>query len=259
MEVTRRDWLAAATLAGLVPGVTLAQEKAAPAKTAVAPAKTQDAATQPAAKEAPAPGALTADSLKKLLEAIGLKPTQSQSRFDFAFALKPQGGGEEFDMSMSAVLSADAKTIWIMAWLGELPRSSRDVPRTALLRLLAENDQMGKGKFFSYIPSNRRFALQQVVENHSMTTRKFHGMLVDLGHTVIETYPFWSVDAWKEPASIDSSNGDPNAGQQTTSANSNTVTQPATTTTAKPATATNATSNSTAKPRTIATPTSNKK
>ena len=175
----------------------------------------------------------------------------------FAFALKPQGG-EEWNLSMSAVLSSDARTIWVMAWLDELPRSSRDVPRTALLKLLAENDLLGKGKFFSYIPSNRRFALQQVVENHSMTTRKFHGMLVELGHTVIDTYGFWSVEAWKEPAAGDSA-GDPNAGQQTTSTNNNTVNQPTTTTTtAKPAAATSP-SAGTGKPRTIATPASNKK
>lgn len=254
MEVTRRDWLAAATFAGLVPGIALGQESTAPAKTAAttAPAKTAAPAGQGTAKKAPAPGALSEESLKKLLEALGLKPTQSQSRFDFAFALKPKGA-EEWNLSMSAVLSADAQTIWIMAWLDELPRSSRDVPRTALLKLLAENDQMGKGKFFSYIPANRRFALQQIVENHSMDTRKFHGTLVELGHTVIDTYGFWSVEAWKEPATSDSAAGDPNAGQQTTSANTNTVTQPATTT-ARPASA-----NTTAKPRTIATPASNKK
>ena len=254
MEVTRRDWLAAATFAGLVPGVALAQEATAPAKNSAgsAPAKTAAPAGQAAAKEAPAPGALSEESLKKLLEALGLKPTQSQSRFDFAFALKPKDA-EEWNLSMSAVLSADAKTVWIMAWLDELPRSSRDVPRTALLKLLAENDLMGQGKFFSYIPANRRFALQQVVENHSMTSRKFHGMLVNLGHTIIETYGFWSVEAWKEPATIDSASTDPSGGQQPTSTNSNTVNQPATTT-ARPATAT-----STGKPRTIATPASNKK
>ncbi|MDB5341126.1 MAG: hypothetical protein JWN70_6745 [Planctomycetaceae bacterium] len=253
MEVTRRDWFAAAALTGLAPALALAQDAApaaAPAKTAAAPAT--------AAKEAPAPGALNEETLKKMLEAIGLKPTQSQSRFDFAFALKPQGG-EEWNLSMSAVLSSDGKTIWVMAWLDELPRSSRDVPRTALLKLLAENDLMGKGKFFSYIPANRRFALQQVIENHSMSTRKFHGMLVELGHTVIETYGFWSVEAWKEPASGESPNSDPNAGQQTTSTNNNTVNQPATnTTTAKPAVSATP-SAGTGKPRTIATPTSNKK
>ena len=248
MEVTRRDWFTAAALTGLAPAMAMAQA-AAPAKPVVA--------TPAASKEAAAPGALNEDTLKKMLEAIGLKPTQSQSRFDFAFALKPQGG-EEWNLSMSAVLSSDARTIWVMAWLDELPRSSRDVPRTALLKLLAENDLLGKGKFFSYIPSNRRFALQQVVENHSMTTRKFHGMLVELGHTVIDTYGFWSVEAWKEPAAGDSA-GDPNAGQQTTSTNNNTVNQPTTTTTtAKPAAATSP-SAGTGKPRTIATPASNKK
>ena len=251
MEVSRRDWFAAAALTGLVPAIALAQD-AAPAKTAAAPAGAAGAAPA-AVKATPAPGALSEESLKKMLESIGLKPTQSQTRFDFAFALKPQGA-EEWNLSMSAVLSADAKTIWVMAWLDELPRSSRDVPRTALLKLLAENDLMGKGKFFSYIPSNRRFALQQVIENHSMTTKKFYAMLVELGHTVIETYGFWSVDAWKEPAAGDST-GDPNAGQQTTVKNNSTVNQPATNTTAvKPAA--NA---GTAKPKVIATPTSNKK
>lgn len=228
MEVTRRDWLAAATFAGLVPGAALAQE-AAPAKTAAAP------------------GALTAETLKQLLEAMKLRPTQNQSRFDFAFTRKPKDG-EDWNLSMSAVLSADAKSIWIMAWLDELPRSSRDVPRTALLKLLAENDLMGKGKFFSYIPANRRFALQQVIENHDMTTKKFHSILVDLGDTVIETFGFWSTDAWKEPAGIESNpSSDPNAGQQTTQTNSNTVNQPANQT-ARPAT--NGTGNATARPRT---------
>lgn len=250
MEVTRRDWFAAAALTGLAPAIAMSQE-AAPTKPAAA------AGAAPAAKEAPAPGALNEESLKKLLESIGLKPTQSQTRFDFAFALKPQGG-EDWNLSMSAVLSADAKTIWVMAWLDELPRSSRDVPRTALLKLLAENDLMGKGKFFSYIPSNRRFALQQVVENHSMTTRKFYATLVELGHTVIETYGFWSVEAWKDPAAVDSSAGDPNAGLPMNSANPAAPNQPATgTTTAKPAV--NANSAGTAKPKVIATPTSNKK
>lgn len=227
MEVTRRDWLAAAAFAGIVPGIAVGQE-AAPAKPAAAP------------------GALTEETLKKLLEAINLKPTQSQSRFDFAFVRKPKGG-EDWNLSMSAVLSADGRNIWVMAWLDELPRSSRDVPRTALLKLLAENDLMGKGKFFSYIPANRRFALQQVIENHDMTTKKFHATLVDLGDTVIETYSFWSTEAWKDPTGVESNPGsDPNAGQQTTQTNTNTVNQPANQT-AKPTG--NATGNSGATPR----------
>lgn len=246
MEVTRRDWLAAATLASLVPAVAMAQEEeTTPAKTAA-----PKAAAKAPAKEAPAPGALTEQTLKSLLEARGLKPTQTQSRFDFAFALKPQGG-EDWNLSMSAVLSADGKTIWVMAWLDELPRSSRDVPRTALLRLLAENDLMGRGKFFSYIPANRRFALQQVIENREMTMRKFQGILVDLGNTVIETYGFWSVEAWKDPAGGESANADPSAGLPTNTTNGTPTNQPATTT-ARPAT-------TATKAKTTATPASNKK
>ncbi|MDB5388485.1 MAG: hypothetical protein JWM11_4131 [Planctomycetaceae bacterium] len=233
MEVTRRDWLAAAAFAGIVPGLALGQE------------------ATPTAKPAAAPGALSEETLKKLLEAINLKPTQSQSRFDFAFVRKPKGG-EDWNLSMSAVLSSDGKSIWIMAWLDELPRSSRDVPRTALLKLLAENDVMGEGKFFSYIPANRRFALQQVIENHDMTTKKFHATLVSLGDKVIETYSFWSTEAWKDPTGVEASpSSDPNAGQQTTQTNSNTVNQPASQTGRPAANTTSCTSGAaTARPRT---------
>jgi hypothetical protein len=208
MEVTRRDWLAAATFAGIVPGVVLGQD-AVPEKPALAP------------------GALTEETLKKLLEGIGLKPTQTQSRFDFAFVRKPKGG-EDWNLSMSAVLSSDGKSIWIMAWLDELPRSSRDVPRTALLKLLDENDLMGK-------------------ENHDMGVKKFYATLVDLGDTVMETFPFWSTEAWKDPTGIETNpSADPNAAQQSNQTNSNTVNQPSGQT-AKPAATPPA---ATAKPRT---------
>ena len=83
-----------------------------------------------------------------------------------------------------------------MAWLDELPRSAADVPRTALLRLLANNDRMGKGKFFAYIASNRRFVLQRVVENQNMSTAAFRDILKDFGASVVETYPHWSVANW---------------------------------------------------------------
>ena len=81
---------------------------------------------------------------------------------------------------MSAVLSQDGTSIWLMAWLDECPKAAAEVPRTALLRLLAENDKLGGGKFFAYIPSNRRFVLQQVVPNEHMTAAKFKVILQDL-------------------------------------------------------------------------------
>ena len=236
MDVSRRDWLAATALFGMTS--TVLGQQAAPAKTA--PAKTASATTAaPATAEAPLPGALSEETLGKLLEALGLKPQKNEKRFDFAFSLKPQGG-EDWNLSMSAVLSADGRTLWVMAWLDELPRSSRDVPRTALLRLLSENDQMGMGKFFSYIPTNRRFTLQRVVENSNMTTRKFHAMLVDLGNTVIETYGTWSVETWKESAASEGTTTEA-AAPTNTPVNQNTTIAPAATTTNRPRTATSTT------------------
>ena len=185
MEFSRRQWLAASAAVGV------------PALLAGGAARAEDA---PAKDELP-PGALNEKELGTLLESIGLKPVKSKARYDFQFADTPDQEKEEWTYSMSVVLSADQKSIWILAWLDELPSSSRDVPRLALLKMLAENDKMGKGQFFSYIPTNKRFALQQVVENRELSTKKFRTMLRELGQTVYRTYPVWSVSAWNEPAS----------------------------------------------------------
>jgi hypothetical protein len=192
------------------PALVLAQDaptrKQAPAEPQPVPAPVNSA---------PAPGELTVESLGALLQALGLKPKRSETRYDFAFAAKQED--EEWTLSMSAVLSTDNKSIWVMAWLDELPKADRDIPRSALLHLLAENDRMGKGRFFSYIESNRRFALQQVLENHEITSKKFRTVLVELGQTVALTYPQWSVAAWKEGGSPGSTGApateEANAGQ----------------------------------------------
>ena len=83
-----------------------------------------------------------------------------------------------------------------MAWLDELPKSSSEVPRNALLRLLARNDKLGNGKFFAYIAANRRFVMQRIVPNQNMTTANFRDILKDLGQSVVETYPEWAVSNW---------------------------------------------------------------
>jgi hypothetical protein len=144
----------------------------------------------------PVPGALTEKTLGELLESLTLKPDKQQQRYDFAF-LAPFGD-QKWELSMSAVLSQDGSSVWVMAWLDECPKAAAEVPRTALLRLLAENDKLGGGKFFAYIPSNRRFVLQQVVPNENMTPAKFKVILQDLGTTVVETHPTWSVAGWNQ-------------------------------------------------------------
>lgn len=138
---------------------------------------------------------LTIESLGTLLKALGLTATKTESRYDFAFAARH---GEEWTLSMSVVLSTDDKSIWIMAWLDELPQSAGDVPRTALLRLLSDNDKIGNGMFFAYVASNRRFVLQRVLKNDAITSASFKADLLELGAAVVNTYPHWAVTNWKQ-------------------------------------------------------------
>ncbi|MBI1348095.1 hypothetical protein GC163_17615 [bacterium] len=170
-ECSRRMVLGAAVAAVAAPAIASAQQAA------------------PATK-----GRLNDDSLGTLLKAMGLEASLSEKRYDFTF--KSTIADLDWELSMSAVLSQDASSIWIMAWLDELPKSAADVPRTALLRLLSENDKMGKGKFFAYIASNRRFVLQRVIPNDNITTSSFRAALDDLGASVVHTHGFWSTANW---------------------------------------------------------------
>lgn len=139
-------------------------------------------------------GQLSEETLGSALKSIGLKPTKTEKRYDFAF--KTSIDGEEWKFSMSTVLSRNEESLWVMAWLDRIPRTAGDVPRTALLRLLAANDRLGNGKFFAYIPTNRRFVLQRVVANEKMTSRKLQATLKDLALSVAAEYPVWATANW---------------------------------------------------------------
>ncbi|MFP6762370.1 MAG: type III secretion system chaperone [Planctomycetaceae bacterium] len=173
MELSRRGFIAAAGSAAAVPTIVSAQE---------------------AATAKPQAGQLSEDMLGNMLRAMGLKPEKIEKRYDFTF--RSIQNREEWDLSMTSVLSEDQTAVWAMAWLDELPRSAAEVPRTALLRLLAANDRLGSGKFFAYVASNRRFVLQRVVPNAGMTTRGFRDLLKDLGRSVVDSYPYWSTANW---------------------------------------------------------------
>ena len=160
-----------------------------------APKPTTSAAKTAAAPKVAKPGSITEEQLGNLLKAMGLEAKKVESRFDFEF--KAVQNKEEWNLSMTAVLSQDGSSIWLMAWLDQLPKSSADVPRTALLRLLSDNDRLGNGKFFAYVATNRRFVLQRVISNETVTTKVFRSWLDDLGAGVVDTYVHWSVAAWK--------------------------------------------------------------
>lgn len=153
---------------------------------------------KPEVRPAPLPGQVSETELGEILATIGLKPTKTEQRYDFAFRTSYRG--EEWKFSMSAVLSRNGESVWVMAWLDQIPQTAGEVPRTALLRLLAANDRMGEGKFFAYIPNNKRFVLQRVVANRDMNNKKVMELLQDLAASVADEYPTWSVTNWTPKA-----------------------------------------------------------
>ncbi len=158
-------------------------------------AATKPSATAKATTVAAKPGQLSEEQLGNMLKAMGIEAKKIESRYDFEF--KAIQNKEEWALSMTAVLSQDGSSLWLMAWLDELPKSAADVPRTALLRLLSDNDRLGGGKFFAYVATNRRFVLQRVIANEGVTTKVFRSWLDDLGGSVVETFDHWSIAAWK--------------------------------------------------------------
>lgn len=211
MKITFRGWIVVgcflAVLSAIaVLGTGVQAQQPAPTKSAVTSSDKD-------------PGQLSEEQLGNLLKAMGLTTTKKKKRYDFQF--KANQNKEEWELSMSAVLSENGEWVWVMAWLDPLPRSAADVPRTAMLRLLSDNDRMGNGKFFAYISSNRRFVLQRVIPNQKMTTKKFHEILSDLGSSVVQFYPHWSTDNWKRstaPATQEAAQASP-AGPKRTASN----------------------------------------
>lgn len=135
----------------------------------------------------------------RLLSGFGLEPKLQDQRFDFNFKAKHKDG-EEWDLSMSVALSNNKKSLWVMAWLDKLPRTSSEVPRSALLQLLSDNDHLGNGKFFAYVAANRRFVLQTVIPADDLNSATLKAAMTDLGTTVILTYPHWNVEGWRQEA-----------------------------------------------------------
>jgi hypothetical protein len=179
----------------------------------------------PAAESAAAPGHLSQDELGNMIKAMGIQVKLDERRFDFSFPATYNK--EPWTLSMSAVLSENGNSIWVMAWLDQCPKTAAEVPRTALLRLLAKNDTLGNGKFFAYIPANTRFVLERVVPNENMTTARFREVLQDLGAAVVENYPYWSVANWTKPAQGRATDSAPQGRAGSSAAQPASETQPA--------------------------------
>lgn len=146
------------------------------------------------AQDQPAADRVSIEQVTEMVSALGIQAQRKGNRCDFAFNAQMQD--QEWALSMSVALSEDGQSVWLIAWLDELPKASNDVPRGALLRLLAKNDQLGEGKFFAYIPGNRRFVMQRSIPNTGLTSARLRLLLQDLGTSVVDTYPIWAVVNW---------------------------------------------------------------
>ena len=145
-------------------------------------------------------GSVDPASLGRMLVTLGLKPTAAGTRFDFEF--QKQEGDQEWGFAMSAVLSQDAKTIWLMAWLEEMPKQASKVPAAALLKMLSENDRLGNGKFFAYDRQNRRFLMQRVMPNAGISPELLRTVIDDMAKGVIGSHLTWSVARWAEEPAV---------------------------------------------------------
>lgn len=206
--VTRRHLLSTglAAVGAALATTALAAEKVADKSAARGNAKSADAGKVPAKadKAAADDGQLSVEALGKLLEAMGLKPSRFESSFNFTFPFKAE---IEWNMTMQATMSTDLQGIWLTAFLADLPQSAADVPRTALLRLLAQNDEMGEGIFFAYIPKVKKIVLECMIANEDITSALFKECLVDLATRVAATQQYWDVAEWKKSPSSPGSSG----------------------------------------------------
>lgn len=159
--------------------------------------KTADAGKAPSkGKDAAADDSqLSLEALGTMLEAMGLKPNKFESSYNFTFPFKAE---TDWNMTMAATMSADEQGIWLTAFLAELPQTAADVPRTALLRLLAQNDEMGEGIFFAYMSKVRKIVLECFLANEDINSALFKECLTDLASRVAATQQYWDVAEWKK-------------------------------------------------------------
>jgi len=206
--ISRRHLLSTglAAVGATVATAALAADKAADkGKTKDAAGKAPAKASTPDTDESTQ---LTVEALGTMLEAMGLKPNKFESSFNFTFPFKAKTEGDkadkdvEWNMTMAATMSTDEQGIWLTAFLAELPQTAADVPRTALLRLLAQNDELGEGIFFAYIPKVKKIVLECFIANEDISSALFKECLTDLASRVAATQQYWNVADWKQsPAS----------------------------------------------------------
>jgi hypothetical protein len=142
-----------------------------------------------AAKAAP----LTDDTLKAMLENLGYSVTVTGDKPPRHFKVDESAPVNGLDFTITFDLSSDkdATTLWIYAGLYEIP-ADKPAPSSALLALLAKNDEIGP-IFFSYATSNKLLYLNAPTANVDITPVLLRQKIKNFIAKMDSTYSLWNV------------------------------------------------------------------
>src|SRR4029079_914159 len=145
------------------------------------------------AKAAP----LTDDTLKAMLENLGYQVTVTGDKPPRHFKVDESATIKSIDFTITFDLSSekDATTLWIYAALYEIP-ADKPAPSSALLALLAKNDEIGP-TFFSYATSNKLLYLNAPTANVDITPVVLRQKINNFIGKMDSTYSLWNVKEWK--------------------------------------------------------------
>ena len=145
------------------------------------------------AKAAP----LTDDTLKAMLENLGYTVTVTSDKPPRHFRIDETAPVNDLDFTITFNLSTakDPTVLWIYAGLYEIP-ADKPAPSSALLALLAKNDEIGP-TFFSYSTDNKLLYLNAPTANVDITPAVLRLKIKNFITKLDSTYSLWNVPKWK--------------------------------------------------------------
>jgi len=140
---------------------------------------------------------LTDDALKAMLENLGYTVTVTGDKAPRHFKVDESAPVNSLDFSITFDLSSakDATVLWIYAGLYEIPEG-KPAPSSALLALLAKNDEIGP-IFFSYNTDNKLLYLNAPTANVDITPAVLRQKIKTFIARMDSTYSLWNVKTWK--------------------------------------------------------------
>lgn len=140
---------------------------------------------------------LTEDTLKAILENLGYNVTVTGDKVPHHFKIEESAPVNDLTFTITFDLSTDkgSTVLWIYAGLYEIP-AGKPAPSSALLALLAKNDEIGP-MFFSYAESNKFLYLNAPTANNDITPVVLRQKIRNFIDKMDSTYNLWDVKSWK--------------------------------------------------------------